>query len=608
MGSTLRNLIPYLKPYRIHIILAGFALIFTSLATLSLGQGLRLLVDLGFSSDKNTSDIYTSDSLESNSFMLEILPFTVGDLSSYEKLSLAIAFLLFLGIIMGAGTFIRHYLVSWIGERVSSDLRKSVYQHVIHMEPAFFEENSAGEIQSRILTDTTILQTVVGSSFSIFLRNALIFILGMAWLFITNPKLTSIVMLSVPLVVFPILIFGKKVRKLSKETQDKLAGVGSHVNESLLNIRTVQAFHHQNLELEKMNLIVEGSFSVAAKRILYRSYMILIVIVLILLGISFMIWTGGKDVLDGTITPGELVAFSFYAVMVASALASVSEVIGDLQRAAGATERLIDLLSLEPKIKDPTNPIEIPKSENYYLTFSNVRFFYNTRKDKPALDGLNLILPAGKVTALVGPSGAGKSTLFDLIFRFHELSVGSISINGINIKDITLSDLRKHLGLVPQQPSMFSGTIQENIIYGKPTATEEEMIHAAQAAHCYDFIQELPNGFNSLVGENGVRLSGGQKQRIAIARAILKNPPILLLDEATSALDAESEHHIQKALLALTKDRTTLMIAHRLSTVIRADKIFVLDKGKVVGEGTHSELLKSNELYANLARLQFIES
>lgn len=585
MGTTLRKLFPYLAPYRAHIIGAGFALIFTSLATLSLGQGLRLLVDLGFGGEADISN----------------------DWGSYGTLTFAIGILLLLGLLMGLGTFVRHYLVSWIGERVSSDLRKSVYSHVIHMEPTFFEENSAGEIQSRILTDTTILQSVVGSSFSIFLRNALVFILGIAWLFITNPKLTSIVLLSVPLVVFPILLFGRKVRSLSKETQDKLAGVGSHVNESLLNIKTVQSFHHQDRENKRMNDFVEVSFRIAAKRILYRSYMILIVIVLILLGISFMIWTGGRDVLDGNITPGELVAFSFYAVMVASSLASVSEVIGDLQRAAGATERLIDLLSLTPSITDPSDPVSIPNYESAELVFSDVTFFYKTRKDRPALDHLSLSLPPGKVTALVGPSGAGKSTLFDLIFRFHDLNQGEIIINGIPIHNIKLQELRNYLGIVPQQPSLFSGTIGDNILYGKPDATKEELLQAAKAAHCLDFIEELPQGMDSLVGENGVRLSGGQKQRIAIARAILKNPSILLLDEATSALDADSEHHIQKALQELTKNRTTLMIAHRLATVIRADKIYVLEKGRVVGEGTHSELMRGNELYANLAKLQFIE-
>jgi ATP-binding cassette subfamily B protein len=595
MGKTFSAILPFLKPYRAQIIYAGFALIFTSVATLSLGQGLKILVDIGFSQPGSISQPQDPG-----------ISFLSG--YSYNKLAFAILILIGLGLLMAIGTFVRHYLVSWIGERVSSDLRKSLYEHVVEMEPSFFEENSAGEIQSRVLTDTTILQTVLGSSFSIFLRNALIFVLGIIWLFVTNPKLTSMVLVSVPLVVFPILLFGKKVRILSKKTQDKLAGVGSHVSESLLNIRTVQSFHKQVWEKDKMNHIVEESFTVASKRILYRSYMIVIVISLILLGVSFMIWMGGIDVLNGRITAGELIAFSFYAVMVSSSLGSVSEVYGDLQRAAGATERLVSLLLVQPKIKDPVEPIDIPKYDSDSLVFQNVNFFYPSRKDRPALDNLSLDLLPGKVTALVGPSGAGKSTIFDLILRFHDPDSGSIYINGVDIRSVRLGDLRESIGLVPQQPNLFTGTIRENLHYGRLGATDQELIAATRAAHCYDFIQDMPDGFESQLGENGVRLSGGQKQRIAIARAILKNPSILLLDEATSALDAESEFHIQKALQELTTNRTTLMIAHRLSTVIRADQIYVLEKGRVVGKGTHSELLESNDLYGKLASLQLFGS
>lgn len=595
MPSVIKKLYPFLKPYKIKIFWAFISLVFTSVATLSLGQGLRILVDLGFSNNEKST-------INSN------LPLNVSTFSNLEKLGLAIAILGLIGLLIALGTFARHYLVSWLGERISSDLRVEVYKHIIHMEPSYFEETSAGDIQSRILTDTTLLQTVVGSSFSIFLRNILIFILGIVWLFITNAKLTSIVLVSVPLVVFPILIFGRKVRALSRDTQDKIAGIGSQVNESLLHIITVQAFHQESYEKSKFNRFVEIAFKVSANRILFRSFMIVIVISLVLAGISFMIWAGGIDVIEGRISPGDLIAFSFYAIMVASSLGSISEVIGDMQRAAGATERLIELLQLEPKIKDPELSVSdknnFLSNTTYNIKFDKVTFHYPSRPEKSTLDHLNLEIPAGKVTALVGPSGAGKSTIFDLIYRFHDPKSGSISIGGIDIRDVTLENLRSILGLVPQEPNLFSGTVKENILYGKLDASQEEVLSAAEASYCLSFINDLPLGFDSSLGENGVRLSGGQKQRLAIARAILKNPKILLLDEATSSLDSESEMYIQQALNELTKNRTTLMIAHRLSTVINADLILVIENGSLVGSGTHEELLKSNELYQKLARLQ----
>jgi ATP-binding cassette, subfamily B, bacterial len=595
MPSVFKKLYPFLKPYKLKIFWAAVSLVFTSVATLSLGQGLRVLVDLGFSNEE-TPEV-------NSTFTLDISAYT-----NYEKLAIAIAFLGAIGILIALGTFVRHYLVSWLGERISSDLRVEVYKHIIHMEPSYFEETSAGDIQSRILTDTTLLQTVVGSSFSIFLRNFLIFVLGIIWLFVTNPKLTSIVLVSVPLVVFPILIFGRKVRKLSKETQDKLAGIGSQVNESLFNIRTVQAFHQESYEKSKFNRFVEIAFNVSAYRILFRSFMIVIVITLVLAGISFMIWAGGIDVIEGRISSGELIAFSFYAIMVASSLGSISEVIGELQRAAGATERLIELLQLEPKINSPINSKTIRVSSStenpYSIKFSDVLFHYPSRPDRATLDQLSLEIPAGKVTALVGPSGAGKSTIFDLIYRFHDPQSGSIQIGNVTIKDFSLEYLRSTLGLVPQEPNLFSGTVSENIRYGKLDASDDEVKAAAEASFSLDFINDLPSGFDSQLGENGVRLSGGQKQRLAIARAILKNPKILLLDEATSSLDSESEMFIQQALKELTKNRTTLMIAHRLSTVINADLIHVIENGKLVGSGNHDELLKANELYQKLARLQ----
>jgi ATP-binding cassette subfamily B protein len=596
MNNIYRNLYPFLKPYRLSILGAGLSLIFTSIVTLSLGQGLRILIDVGFAPSGKQND----------SFPSFLQAYNISELNSYEKLGFAILVLGTIGTLLALGTFARHYLVSWLGERVSSDLRVSIYEHVIQMEPSYFEENSAGEIQSRILTDTTLLQTVVGSSFSIFLRNCLIFIFGIIWLFFTNPKLTSIVLISVPLVVFPILFFGRKVRSLSKDTQNKLAGVGAQVNESILNIKTVQAFTQEIYEKNKFNSFVEKAFNVAVVRILFRSIMIVLVISLILGGISFMIWAGGIDVIEGRISPGDLIAFSFYAIMVASSLGSISEVLGDMQRAAGATDRLIDLLNIEPKIKNPISPLRttINKENAYSILFNNVTFNYPTRPDKATISEMSFYIPPGKVTALVGPSGAGKSTIFDLIFRFYDPKSGSILLNDMLISNLDLINLRSHFGLVSQEPNLFSGSVEDNIRYGKPNATDEEIHYAADASYSTSFINELPNGFKSQLGENGSRLSGGQKQRIAIARAILRNPRILLLDEATSALDSESEKYIQQALQELTRNRTTLMIAHRLSTVINADQILVIDEGKLVGQGTHTELIESNSLYQKLAKLQ----
>ncbi|XDD46504.1 ABC transporter transmembrane domain-containing protein [Leptospira sp. WS39.C2] len=581
----------YLKPYRMQMILSSFALLFTAGVTLGLGQGLRHLVDAGFSA------------------------------RSKQELGYALVFIIFVGILLAIGTYIRHYTVSWIGERVASDIRKDVFQHIIFIHPSFFESNSPGEIQSRITTDTTLIQTVIGSSASIALRNILMFVGGIIFLFITNAKLTMIVLISVPFIVFPILFYGKRVRNLSRNTQDKIANIGTYVSESLLNIKILQSFHHQKVDIEVFSKTVEDAFGVAVSRIRQRALLIGTVILFILTGISFMLWVGGTDVLEGKITGGELIAFSFYAIMVANSVGAVSEVLGDLQRAAGATERLMELLLSESEIKDPNHPkpiTEVFRSEDSVLkrngsdrqngltiVLKDLEFSYPSRPETKAIKGINLEIPANKTTALVGPSGGGKSTLFELILRFYDPTSGSISISGINLKDLQLEDLRSLIGFVPQQPILFSGTLRENIAYGKPSASFEEIQKAAENAYVTEFLNQLPDGYDTNLGHLGTRLSGGQKQRIAIARAILRNPRILLLDEATSALDSESEQMIQRALDFLVKERTTIMIAHRLSTVVKSDQIVVIKEGEIESVGTHDELLRSSDLYERLAKLQF---
>ncbi|PJZ79752.1 ABC transporter transmembrane domain-containing protein [Leptospira meyeri] len=582
----------YLKPYRLQMALSSFALLFTAGVTLGLGQGLRHLIDAGFTA------------------------------KSKQELGYSLAFIILVGIFLAIGTYIRHYAVSWIGERVASDIRKDVFKHIIFIHPSFFETNSPGEIQSRITTDTTLIQTVIGSSASIALRNILMFVGGIIFLFITNAKLTMIVLLSVPFIVFPILFYGKKVRNLSRTTQDKIAGIGTYVSESLLNIKILQSFHHQEEDIEKFSHTVEAAFDVAVARIKQRSLLIGAVILFILTGISVMLWIGGTDVLEGKITGGELIAFSFYAIMVANSVGAVSEVLGDLQRAAGATERLMELLLSESEIKDSQFPKSIfevlhpnegngnlngatSQQKGLKINLEDLEFSYPSRPELKAIRGIHLEIPANKTTALVGPSGGGKSTLFELILRFYDPTAGKILIEGVDLKDLALKDLRSLIGFVPQQPILFSGTLRENIAYGKPNASFEEIEKAAESAYVTEFLNQLPDGYETNLGHLGTRLSGGQKQRIAIARAILRNPRILLLDEATSALDSESEQMIKHALDFLVKERTTIMIAHRLSTVVKSDQIVVIKEGEIESVGTHDELIRKSELYERLAKLQF---
>ena len=577
-SKQLSNFLPafrFLRPYKWRILLAGIALVTTAGVSLSLGQGVRLLIDQGFVA------------------------------GSPEALNQTLLLFLVLVTLLALGTFLRFYLVSWLGERVSADLRKAVFRHLLQLHPGFFETNLSGEIQARITADTTVLQTVIGSSLSVALRNVLLFLGGIGWLFWTNPKLTSIVLIAVPLLVSPVVIFGRRVRRLSRTSQDKVASVGAYVGEALQHIKIVQGMNHQQVDEKSFSQHVESAFDAGIQRIRQRAFLIAIVMLLVLGSIGAMLWVGGQDVLAGRVTPGELAAFVFYALIVASSLGFLSEVIGDLQRAAGATERLMELLEAKSEITDPVSPQSLPSLVRGSVEINDLHFCYPSRPDSLALQALNLHIEPGMTMALVGPSGAGKSTLLELLLRFYDPLQGSIHFEGIDLRSLALQELRRHIAFVPQQPTLFSANVWENLRYGQPDASKEEMLAATRDANAEEFLDKLPQGFDSFLGEQGVRLSGGQRQRLAIARAILRNPKLLLLDEATSALDAESERMVQEALLRLMQERTTIVIAHRLATVIHADQIAVIDQGRVVALGTHQQLLHCSPLYSRLAELQF---
>lgn len=573
--GPLRRLVPFLLPYKWRILGAMVALTVAAGTVLGLGQGMRVLIDQGFAG---------------------------GDTSLLDR---SLLVLLAVIALMAASTYGRFYLVSWIGERVVADIRRAVYDHVLTLSPGFFETTKTGEILSRLTTDTTLLQVVVGSSASIALRNALLFLGGTGMLLITSPKLTGLVALVVPLVVAPIIFFGRRVRKLSRDSQDRIADIGSFVEETLAAIRTVQAFTHEAIDRTLFGRRVEEAFDVAIRRVRVRAVMTVIVIVLVFGAVGIILWIGGHDVVAGRITPGQLSAFVIYSVVVAGSVGAISEVIGDLQRAAGATERLFGLLAIESDIRAPAAPKPLPSPAAGALSFDAVRFHYPSRPDWAALEGFSLDVRPGERVALVGPSGAGKSTVFQLLLRYYDPQAGSVRLDGVDVRDADPVDVRRRLGLVAQDPVVFSANAWENIRYGRPDASDAEVRAAAEAAHALDFLDALPEGFGTFLGEKGVRLSGGQRQRLAIARAILRDPPVLLLDEATSALDAESERMVQDALDRLMHGRTTLIVAHRLATVLNADRIVVMDKGRVVETGTHGELVAQGGLYARLAALQF---
>jgi|TARA_B110000902_G_scaffold238126_1_gene285744 ATP-binding cassette subfamily B protein len=573
--SSLFVLFGYLLPYKSRLIAASCALIFTAAITLAIGQGVRILIDEGF----------------------------VG--GSQDQLNKAIGFIVLLAFFMSIGTFIRFYLVSWLGERVSADIRLEVFNHIITLHPSYFETNRSGEIMSRLTTDTTLLQSIIGSSVSMALRSSLTMAGALLMLLVTNFKLTMMVLGVVPIVLVPILFYGRKVRTLSRQSQDTIANVGTYAGEIIQNIKTVQSYTQENTEKSSFAKEVENAFSVARRRVSQRAWLIAVVILLVFSALSAMLWVGGRDVLAGNMSGGDLGAFVFYAIIVASGVATLSEVFGELQRAAGATDRLVELMEAPSEILAPEKGAIAPISLAAELSFDKVNFCYPSRPDELALDDFSLLIEEGKSLALVGPSGAGKSTVFELLQRFYDPQSGHVNLAQEDIRQFDPHDLRQQLAVVSQQPALFSADVSYNIRYGKPDATDAEVEAAARAAYAHEFICKLPEGYGSFLGEQGVRLSGGQRQRVAIARAILKDPRILLLDEATSALDAESEHQVQLALEKLMQNRTTIIIAHRLSTILHADKIAVLDRGKIVATGKHSELMQSSELYQRLAKLQF---
>ncbi|MBB5610951.1 MULTISPECIES: ABC transporter transmembrane domain-containing protein [unclassified Janthinobacterium] len=579
--AALKGLLPFLTPYRKQFFLAGIALVVAAASTLAIPAAFKQMIDLGFGGAAGSKSIQHVD----------------------------LVFLALFGVasILALATAARFYMVSWLGERVTADIRSAVYRHVVTQSPEFFETTQTGEVLSRITTDTTLIQAVVGTSISMALRNILLFVGGLVMLFITSPKLSGIIIGLLVLVIVPIVMFGRKVRKLSRDSQDRIADASAMAGEILNAMPTVQAFTHEKIESSRFGDSVESAFTTAMRRIRARAVLTMIAILLVFGSIVFVLWLGARAVLEGSMTGGELGQFILYASILAGAIGALSEVMGEAQRAAGATERLLELMAVKSEIQSPASPLVLPPraANGAALSLNDISFNYPSRPDTPSLSHVSLDIQPGETVAVVGPSGAGKTTLFQLFLRFYDPQSGTIRLDGVDIKQLDLHTLRDAIGIVPQDTVIFSADAMENIRYGRAGASDAEVIAAAKMAAAHEFIERLPNGYKSFLGERGVRLSGGQRQRIAIARALLKNPPLLLLDEATSALDAESERLVQTALEAAMVGRTTVIIAHRLATVQRADRIVVMEDGKIVETGTHASLVALGGIYANLAALQF---